>query len=96
VSSPSAPPTEDPNAARPAEEHCIDLIEAAPPPELLEQMAHADAINARLRASGRMIAFALSADGASLRIELRDTAGHLLRTLSIAEVAEIAAGGSDL
>jgi hypothetical protein len=77
------------------EEHRIDLLESGPPPEVLEQMAHADTINARLRASGRQIRFALSADGCSLQIELRDTAGNLLRTLSVAEAAAIAAGESE-
>jgi hypothetical protein len=91
VSSPSAPPT-DVHAPGSAEEPTIDLLESGPPPEVLEQMAHADAINARLRASGRKIAFALSADGCSLRIELRDIAGNLLRTLTVAEAAELAAG----
>lgn len=95
MSSPSAPPTHDPHLARPVEEHRIDLLESGPPPEVLEQMAHADTINARLRASGRQIRFALSADGCSLQIELRDTAGNLLRTLSVAEAAAIAAGESE-
>jgi len=71
----------------------IDLTECAPPPEVLEQMAHADAINARLRASGRELTFALSGDGCSLRIELRDSSGRLLRMLSAQEAVEIAAGG---
>ena len=71
----------------------IDLTECGPPPEVLEQMAHADAINARLRASGRELAFELSGDGCSLRIELRDSAGKLLRILSAEEAVEIAAGG---
>jgi hypothetical protein len=60
---------------------------------VLEQMAHADAINSRLRASGRQLAFALSADGCSLQIELRDIAGNLLRILTAAEAIELAAGG---
>lgn len=92
--SPSAAPTDVPVPGT-AEEPTIDLISSGPPPEVLEQMAHADAINARLRASGREIRFALSPDGCSLRIELRDTAGNLLRTLSVSEAAAIAAGESE-
>ncbi len=92
MSSPSAPPTEDLNAVRPAGAPCIDLVESGPPPEVLDQMARADEINMRLRAAGRQISFELSADGCSLCIELRDTAGNLLRTLSISEAAAIAAG----
>ncbi len=71
----------------------IDLTECGPPTEVLEQMAHADAINTRLRASGQQLTFALSADGCALQIELRDTSGNLLRTLSAAEALDIAAGG---
>jgi hypothetical protein len=95
VSSPLAAPTEDPNVVRPEEDPSIDLIEAEPPEQVLEQMARADAINARLRAGGVQIGFALSADGGSLRIELRDAAGKLLRTLSSTEAAAIAAGEAE-
>jgi hypothetical protein len=106
VSSPSAPPTDLPSDAlsgsgggsafadhRSGAEPSIDLTAAGPPPEVLEQMARADAINTRLRASGRQLSFALSADGCSLQIELRDTEGNLLRILSAEEAIEIAAGG---
>lgn len=106
MSSPSAPPTDLPvpglDAGDEATPHAraadagpppaIDLTESAPPEEVLEQMAHADAINRRLRESGRQLTFALSADGCSLQIELRDTSGELLRVLSAAEAVELAAG----
>lgn len=69
----------------------IDLTRSGPPPEVLEQMARADAINSRLRATGRELSFSLSADGCSLQIELRDTSGQLLRVLTAAEAIEIAA-----
>jgi hypothetical protein len=68
----------------------IDLTRSGPPPEVLEQMARADAINSRLRAGGRELSFSLSADGCSLQIELRDSSGALLRVLSPAEAIEIA------
>jgi hypothetical protein len=70
----------------------IDLTGDGPPPEVLDQMAQADTINARLRESGRELCFALSADGCSLQIELRDTAGELIRVLSAEEASAIAAG----
>jgi hypothetical protein len=69
----------------------IDLTRSGPPPEVLEQMARADAINSRLRASGRELCFSLSADGCSLQIELRDSSGQLMRVLSPAEAIELAA-----
>jgi hypothetical protein len=70
----------------------IDLTRSGPPPEVLEQMANADAINSRLRAIGLELSFSLSADGCSLQIELRDSSGQLVRVLSPAEAVEIAAG----
>jgi hypothetical protein len=97
ISSPSAPPT-DPSAIEGAsddrgEPRLIDLTHGVPPAELLDQMARADAVNMRLRRSGREIAFVLSADGCSLQIELRDEAGHVLRTLSLSEAIDLAEGG---
>jgi hypothetical protein len=71
----------------------IDISCANPPEEVLDQMAHADEINSRLRESGYQISFALSADGMSLHIELRDISGALLRILSAEEAVAIAAGG---
>ena len=70
----------------------IDITRSSPPEEVLEQMAHADAINQRLREQGYQISFALSPDARSLQIELRDCAGTLLRMLSPEEAVELAAG----
>lgn len=96
MSSPSAPPTDQPAPERPSGERpdAIDLTSGGPPPELIEQMARADEINRRLHASGREVCFALSADGCSLQIELRDTRnGGLLRMISLSEAIELAEGG---
>jgi hypothetical protein len=91
-----ADPENDPPARRDrGDDPAIDLTGSGPPAEVLDQMARADAINARLRASGRQITFALSDDGCSLQIELRDGAGNLLRILSATEAHEIAAGGEE-
>lgn len=70
----------------------IDITRSSPPEEVLQQMAHADAINDRLRERGYQISFALSPDSTCLQIELRDTAGVLLRMLSADEAVELAAG----
>ena len=101
MSSPSAPPTDQrqgedegsgaPSAPEPL--RLIDLTAGGPPPEVLDQMARADEINMRLRRSGRELCFELSADGCSLQIELRDSAGRVLRVLSLAEAVDIAEGG---
>jgi len=103
MSSPSAPPSENlhdqiesagapdsPSGRAPLVS--IDLTEGGPPPELLDQMARADEINMRLRRSGREICFALSGDGRSLQIELRDSEGRVLRFLSLAEATDLAEG----
>jgi hypothetical protein len=97
ISSPSAPPT-DPSATEGApddrgEPRAFDLTRGGPPAELLDQMARADEINMRLRRSGHEITFALSADGASLEIELRDEAGRVMRTLTLPEAIDLAEGG---
>ena len=70
----------------------IDVARSSPPEEVLEQMAHADAINDRLRERGHQIGFALSQDATCLQIELRDTSGTLLRKLSAEEAVGLAAG----
>lgn len=96
MSSPSAPPTDQPTPERHSGEgpDAIDLTSGGPPPELIEQMARADEVNTRLRESGQEICFALSADGRTLAIELRDTRnGGLLRTISLSEAIELAEGG---
>lgn len=94
MSSPYAPPEAVPVAAEDAVPS-IDLDEASPPAEVLEQMARADAINAGLRAAGRRLCFALSGDGRSLQIELRDLEGNLLRVLTAAEAHDLAAGAEE-
>jgi hypothetical protein len=98
MSSPSAPPTDQrPAAGGPPErdkQRGIDLTHGEPPAELLEQMAHADELNMRLRQSGRELCFALSGDGRSVQIELRDIDGHVLRILSLSEAIELAEGGA--
>ena len=72
--------------------HHVEVMRSSPPEEVLEQMAHADAIHTRLRERGLQVGFALSADSASLQIELRDSAGRLLRTLSAGEAVAFATG----
>jgi hypothetical protein len=70
----------------------IDISRSSPSEEVLQQMAHADAINSRLRERGYQISFALSADSTCLQIELRDATGAVVRMLSADEAVELAAG----
>jgi hypothetical protein len=70
----------------------IEVSRAAPPQEVLDLMAQADLIGQALREAGREIVFT-STDGELLpAIELRDTDGNLIRTITAAEAAEIVAG----
>ncbi len=93
MSSPSAAPTDVSARDFDRDEPSIEETESSPPPEVLDQMARADEINSRLRERGLELVFALSADGGSLQIELRDSSGHLLRVLTAAEAADLASGG---
>jgi hypothetical protein len=77
-----------------ADEYPLTLIASrgGPPPELLEQIAVAGAIEEQLRESGRRLRFSLHADGERTRIELVDCDGNAMRRLSTAEALEVAAG----
>ncbi|HEY4809466.1 MAG TPA: hypothetical protein VIH71_00265 [Solirubrobacteraceae bacterium] len=77
-----------------AGEYPLTLIASrgGPPPELLEQIAVAGAIEEQLRESGRQLRFSLQANGERTRIELVDCDGNVMRRLSTAEALELAAG----
>jgi hypothetical protein len=77
-----------------ADEYPLTLIASrgGPPPELLEQIAVAGAIEEQLRESGRQLRFSLDVDGERTRIELVDCDGNAMRRLSTAEALEVAAG----
>ena len=100
MSSPTQPMT-DPGRSAAAfaselarDEHAwaIDVSRAAPPQELLEEMAQAGLIGQALREDGRELAFTSSAGELLPSIELRDTDGNPIRTITSAEAFEIAAG----
>ncbi len=69
----------------------IDVRRCSPPPELDEQIAEAQRIHARLRARGLEIRFSCAPDRAP-EAALYGGDGRLLRVLSPAEAADIAAG----
>jgi hypothetical protein len=77
-----------------AGEYPLTLIASrgGPPPELLEQIAVAGALEEQLRESGRQLRFTPLAGGERTRIELVDCDGNAMRTLSTAEALEMAAG----
>lgn len=70
----------------------IELSRAAPPQEVLDQMMQADAIGQLLRERDRELSFCLSPQNRLLGIELRDSAGNRLRSVSATEASAIAVG----
>lgn len=69
----------------------VDAIPSSPPPEVLEQMAQAHRIYEQLAADGKSLHFDHDEAGRAM-VELRDSNGTSLRTLSLAEALDLAAG----
>lgn len=69
-----------------------DDIPASPPPEVLEAIARAHEAYERLEASGRHVRFDLNEATGRLALELTDTSGTPVRSLSPRAVLELAAG----
>ena len=67
----------------------IEATRSGPPPEVLEQMAAAGRIGEQMRERGQDVRFSFSETG-RVKVELDD--GNALRTLSTAEVFDLAAG----
>jgi hypothetical protein len=71
------------------------LIEAgrlAPPPAVIEQIAQAAEAYEEIRADGHELAFLGGSAGERVTVEVRDTRGNTLKTLSIADAFDGAAG----
>jgi hypothetical protein len=65
---------------------------SAPPPEVLDQIAAAARIDEQLRESGQQLHFSPAEPGERPGIEIHDRQGNAVRTLTVAEAVEIAAG----
>ncbi|MGH2854403.1 MAG: hypothetical protein ACRDLF_09475 [Solirubrobacteraceae bacterium] len=70
----------------------LDTLPSSPPREVLDQMASAAQTHAALSAQGRELRFSRDTQSGRTRIEVRDRAGNVLRTLSPAQALEVAAG----
>jgi len=70
----------------------IEVSRPHPPQEVLDQMLQADAIGQLMRERGQALSFTFSAENRLMSIELCDSHGELLRTVSTSEAMEIAAG----
>jgi len=71
----------------------LQTLPSSPPPEVLEQMAGAAQRYDELTSEGRELRFARDSESGRTRIEVRDRAGHLVKTLSPAQALDVAAGG---
>lgn len=71
----------------------LQTLPSSPPPEVLAQMADAAQRYDELTSQGRELRFARDAESGRTRIEVRDRAGHLVKTLSPAQALDVAAGG---
>jgi hypothetical protein len=70
----------------------VEVGSASPPPALLEEIALAAAAYDELYASGHELAFTPGAAGQRVAVEVLDTGGNVLETLSIADAFDVAAG----
>ncbi len=107
MSSPVSPitgPSDPPAATRPPAGGSVDDVfaaeldaahskgHAAPPPQVLDEVAHAAEVYDDLRREGHVLAFMPTGPGEAPTIELRDLRGNTVRTLTPAEAFAIAAG----
>jgi hypothetical protein len=69
-----------------------DAFPSSPPPEVLDQVAAAGRIYQQLHSDECALHFSRDTRSGRVSIELRDRAGHTLRTLSAAQALDLAAG----
>jgi len=70
----------------------LDAFPSSPPPEVLDQMGSAARTYETLCSQGRELRFARDEQSGRTRIEVRDRAGNVLKTLSPAQALALAAG----
>ncbi len=70
----------------------LDTFPSSPPQGVLDEMAGAARVHDALRAQGRELRFAHDGQSGRMRIEVRDAAGAVLRTISPAQALAVAAG----
>lgn len=70
----------------------LDAFPSSPPPEVLDQMGSAARTYETLCSQGRELRFARDERSGGTRIEVRDRAGNVLKTLSPAQALALAAG----
>lgn len=70
----------------------LQTFPSGPPREVLDEMASAARVHDALRAQGRELHFAHDSGSGGMTVQVRDSSGRVLRTISPSEALEIAAG----
>jgi hypothetical protein len=95
VARPSRPAAASPAATSTSDDAVrVDTTPSVPPPEVMDQIASASAAYDRLTATGHQLHFAVDQNTRAVSIELHDTQGNVLGTLSPSQVLDVAAGAS--
>jgi hypothetical protein len=87
-----AAPAKAPSGSPAASLDTLDTFPSSPPQGVLDEMASAARVHDALRAQGRELRFAHDGQSGRMRIEVRDAAGAVLRTISPAQALDMAAG----
>jgi hypothetical protein len=70
----------------------FDTFPSTPPQAVLDEMAGAARVHDALHAQGRELRFARDETSGRVAVEVRDAGGSVLRTLSLAQALDVAAG----
>jgi hypothetical protein len=80
------------SGAAPAPPVSLQTFPSSPPQQVLDEMASAARAHDALRAQGRDLHFAHDPQSGRMTVQVRDSGGHVLRTISPSEALEVAAG----
>ena len=72
----------------------VDTMPSSPPPEVLDAIATASDSFDRLSAANRRLHFGIDQPGGRVTVQVHDTEGNVLGTLSPSQALEVAAGGT--
>jgi hypothetical protein len=86
----AAPPV--PSVSPVAPSVSLQTFPSRPPQEVLDEMASAARVHDALRAQGRELHFAHDPQSGRMTVQVRDSGGQVLRTISPSEALEVAAG----
>lgn len=70
----------------------VEVGSASPPAAVMEEIAQAAVTYDELFASGHALTFTPGGAGERVAVEVRDSGGNVLETLSIADALDVAAG----